>query len=203
MLRKFIKITPGRLKHRALLRYSPLMLSLLLVVGENFASEEKLSFKERLKAKAAQLAYKARFPVKALTSKKAQIVYDALLLGIQYGKQAKLDEQRGYEYAHQKAAYDWGYEVGDPVLIKTIRFYWEGIQLGVFAIGDIQERSGEKSPKLATLESLVGGNGKEYTVNKAYIDDIFDDVKIATDGAKNAENGTPNDFDSYKDKHLK
>ncbi len=167
------------------------------------AETQKLSFKERLKAKAAAIAYKAKFHLKAINSEKIRQIRDALILGVEYGKQAKEDEGNGYKFAHQKAAYDWGYEVGDPALIKMIRLYWEGVQLSVFAIGDMQERSGEKSPKLAALESLVGGNGKEYTVNKAYIDDIFDDVKIATDGAHAAKNNTPNDFDNYKDKHLK
>jgi len=132
-----------------------------------------------------------------LNPKTANRVIEALLLGIDFGKQAKLDEEAGDQYAHQKAAYEWGCKVGDPKLVSLVRHFWEGVQLGVFAVGDLQERKGYKSPKLAALESAVGGNGKDYTVNRAYLKDIMADIDISTDGARVALSGRPCDFGHY------
>ena len=100
-------------------------------------SQEKLSLFERAKLKIA--VFKDGNIAK---------ITDALILGVKYGKQASQDEAQGYEFAHEKAAYEWGYDVGDPALVKTVRFYWESVQLGIFSIGDYQESTkGEKSDR--------------------------------------------------------
>lgn len=164
---------------------------------------DKKTFKERIASSSFSLFEAAKLRLAVLKKENIIRIRDALILGMKYGKQAKEDEENNDKLAHEKAAYEWGYDVGDPKTVRMIRFYWEGIQLGVFAIGDHQERSGEKPPKWKILESLVGGNGKEYEVNKAYIDDIFQDVKIATDGAEKAKKNSPKNFEEYAEKNLK
>ena len=162
-----------------------------------FAEYQKISFSQSLKAKAKAIALKAALKFDSLNTEQIQKLKSALILGIEYGNQAKFDEGNGDELAHQKAAYEWGYDVGDPKIVKMIRFYWEGVQLGVFAIGDAQQRSGEKNKTWAQIESMVGGNGKEYDIDKAYIDDIFNDIQITVDGANDYKAGLPKDFTTY------
>lgn len=169
---------------------SPLMTSA-------YSETAKLSLAERLKAKAAAIAAKTKLRLENIDKAQIIAIRDAMIIGVEYGRQAKRDEEAGYELAHQKAAYEWGYAVGDPKTVKLVRLYWEGVQLGVFGIGDIQQHTGSKSPKWAMLESAVGGNGEEYDINRAYIDDIFDDVQIAVDGANAAKGGIPLDFSTY------
>ena len=135
--------------------------------------------------------------LEVLKSENVVIIRDALLLGVEYGNQAKEDEGNGDELAHERAAYEWGYEVGNPKVVKMIRFFWEGVQLGVFGFGDYQENTSGKGEQWTMLESMVGGNGKEYTVDQAYVNDIFHDVRIATDGATIAQSGGKSDFGHY------
>lgn len=178
----------------------PVILSFLavsLVATTAYSEEAKPSLAERLKAKAAKLAAKAALPLEDIDKAQLEAILDAMIIGVEFGKQAKQEEEDGYEFAHQKAAYEWGYAVGDPKTVRLVRLYWEGVQLGVFGIGDIQQHTGSKSPKWAKIESLVGGNGQEYDVNKAYIDDTLDDVQISVDGASAAQNGAPLDFTGY------
>lgn len=157
---------------------------------------------ERIKAKAAALEILRELDPRSLNQEQLTKISSALLLGVQYGAQAKADEAKGYVWAHQKAAYDWGYQVGDPTIVKMVRLYWEGVQLGVFGVGDLQQLTGEKSPRWSTLEAMVGGNGQEYDVDAAYIDDIFNDVQIAVDGAERALQGGQNDFEQYAEQRL-
>lgn len=161
------------------------------------AQDAQPTLVERLKAKAAALEIVRELDPRSLNQEQLRKISSALLLGVQYGDQAKADEANGYVWAHQKAAYDWGYQVGDPAIVKMVRLYWEGVQLGVFGVGDLQQLTGEKSPRWSTLEAMVGGNGQEYDVDAAYIDDIFNDVQIAVDGAEQWQSGAEKDFDEY------
>lgn len=164
------------------------------------AQSGELSFAERLKAKAAALEILKELDPRDLNREQLQKIAEALLLGVEYGNQAKIDEEAGYDLAHQKAAFDWGYRVADPKTVKMVRLYWEGVQLGVFGFGDLQQHAGGKSERWASIEAMVGGNGQEYDVDKAYIEDIFADVEVAVDGATVAQNGEPNDFLSYAER---
>ena len=164
------------------------------------AQGSQLTFAERVKAKFAILK---ELDPRALDKEQLVKIADALLSGVDYGNQAKVDEEAGYELAHQKAAYNWGYSVGDPKTVRLARLYWEGVQLGVFAFGDLQQQTGEKSARWAAIESMVGGNGEEYDVDEAYIEDIFADVEVAADGATAAQNGEPSDFVSYAERFGK
>ena len=159
--------------------------------ANSYAEEPKLTFSERIALK-----------LEVLKSENVAIIRDALLLGVKYGNQAKEDEGNGDDLAHERAAYEWGYEVGDPKIVKMIRFFWEGVQLGVFGFGDYQENTNGKGAQWSMLESMVGGNGKEYTVDQAYVNDIFHDVSIATDGATIAQSGGRSDFGHYAESAL-
>lgn len=173
-----------------------LTLALFIATGPD-AQTETQSFAERLMAKAAALEILKELDPRDLNRDQLQKIAEALLLGVEYGSQARLDEESGYKLAHQKAAYDWGYKVGDPKTVKMVRLYWEGVQLGIFAFGDLQEQTGGKSERWATIESMVGGNGQEYDINESYIEDIFYDVQIAVDGATRAERGEESDFETF------
>ena len=155
------------------------------------------SFADRLRAKALETVLSGDLDVRNLSLEQRERVMDALIMGVDYGNQAKENEAAGYALAHQKAAYDWGYAVGDPQIVKMVRLYWEGVQLGVFAIGDLQQGSGTKTDLWKSVESAVGGTGKDYDVDDAYVDDIFSDVQITVDGAEAAQSGHPHDFDTY------
>lgn len=161
-------------------------------MSASYAEEQKLSLRERIALK-----------MEVLKSENVVVIRNALLLGVKYGKQAKIDEEAGDPLAHERAAYEWGYEVGDPKTVKMIRFFWEGVQMGVFGFGDYQEASGDKARSWATLESMVGGNGKEYTVDEAYVNDIFHDVSVASAGAETAQSGKASDFELFAIEHLK
>lgn len=183
----------------------PLLLAIALLAGQIApvqAQDAKPSLAERLKAKATALEVLRELDPRNLNKEQLQKIGSALLLGVEYGDQAKSDEANGYVWAHQKAAYEWGYRVGDPKIVKMVRLYWEGVQLGVFGLGDLQQIIGKKSYKWAKIEALVGGNGKEYDVDAAYIEDIFDDVQIAVDGAERSLQGKQNNFQLYVEQRL-
>ena len=175
---------------------------LLLTAAPGYAQAPSLPSLQGIQSSLLDHKERLRRQFRELTAEKTRQVRDAILLAVKYGNQAKRDETAGYEFAHQKAAYEWGYEVGDPGTVRLTRLYWEGVQLGVFAVGDIQERSGPKSPAWAQLEAMVGGNGRDYTVDGAYVRDIFSDVRISTDGARAAARGERSDFEAYRRAHL-
>ena len=158
---------------------------------------ETASLLDRLRDRASEAADQLNQAVEALDAETIDKVKNALLLGVDYGDQARRDEEAGYRYAHEKAAYDWGYEVGDPIIVRSVRLYWEGVQLGIFAIGDVQQLRGGKTENWAMLESMIGGNGEEYDVDQAYINDIFYDVSIAEAGAIAAQSGEESDFEGF------
>ncbi|MFG6569778.1 hypothetical protein [Sulfitobacter sp. 1A13679] len=169
--------------------------SLLLVPCSAAYSQ---SFADRLRSKALDVAQSGDLNFSTLSEKQKLKVFDALLLGKEYGIWAREREKEGYRFAHEQAAYDWGYEVGDPKTVRLVRLYWEGLQLGVFAIGDFQERISSKSAGWRSVEAAVGGNGQEYDVNDDYLDDLFSDVQIAVDGAEAAQRGDEDGFNDYK-----
>lgn len=114
-----------------------------------------------------------------------------------FAAQAKDGEAFGYKYAHERAAYDWGWEVGDPQVVRNLRNLSEELQKSVFSIGDILEgtRGGAKIWSM-TIENWIGANGKNYTVDAAYIDDYVMDIELVIAGAIARELGRY-DFKGY------
>jgi hypothetical protein len=116
-------------------------------------------------------------------SQENQNIALALLLSGVFKEQAAQDEANGDPLAHERAAYEWGYSVGDSQTIRWMRFFSEGVQLGAFGAGSLEPLLGENAIYLDKFQDAIGGNGKTYRVDLDYLEDAFADVQISKDGA--------------------
>jgi hypothetical protein len=86
--------------------------------------------------------------------------------------------------AHQKAAYEWGYEVGDPAVISALRSSAEVGQFFVFTTID-------GLVKLGTAGQMHGPYQPTTINGPGGLLDSINDVRNATQGAMDKANGLP------------
>lgn len=120
---------------------------------------------------------------------KHQSVALALILSGAFKKQAADAEAENDPLAHERAAYEWGYAVGDPETIRLIRFFSEGVQLGFFGANTLEPLMGDSAKYLDKIQDAIGGNGKTYNIDLDYLEDAFGDVQISKDGAIEGQHG--------------
>jgi hypothetical protein len=107
----------------------------------------------------------------------------ALALSVPFREQAKLGELAGDPLAHERAACEWGYSVGDPKAVHMLRFFSEGLQLGVFSSENLEPFLGKFASHLDRVQALMGDFGTGYDIDFDYLEDAFSDVEIAKEGA--------------------
>ena len=100
-----------------------------------------------------------------------------------FREQAAQGEELEDPLAHERAAYEWGYSVGDPEAVRRIRFLSEGLQLGVFSAEALEPFLGDFARHLDSVQKLLGDFGSGYEINFDYLEDAFKDVKISKDGS--------------------
>lgn len=103
--------------------------------------------------------------------------------------QAKVGEEADDPLAHERAAYEWGYSVGNPEAVRLLRFLSEGLQLGVFSAENLEPFLGGFAKHLDKIQNLMGDFGTGYDINFAYLEDAFKDVEISKHGAIEGELG--------------
>lgn len=107
----------------------------------------------------------------------------ALMLSGVFREQAAQGEELEDPLAHERAAYEWGYSVGDPEAVRRIRFLSEGLQLGVFSAEALEPFLGDFARHLDSVQKLLGDFGSGYEINFDYLEDAFKDVEISKDGS--------------------
>lgn len=129
-------------------------------------------------------------------NEKAQDIRNAIVSAWDFALQAKVGEENGYLLAHERAAYDWGWEVGDPSVVRVARNILEEIQYTSILLGDNLPTRATKVIWQNTIEKWLGTNGKSYVADDAYLDDYQMDIELAIAGAIARQNGYYN-FNGY------
>ena len=127
----------------------------------------------------------------------------AITLASKYRDQALRDEKSlGLNYAHAKAAYEYGYAVGDINIINNFRLFSESVQYSIVNVDDIID-TGKYAPFSTSAQFVVNWVGRgfgitrDYSADEAYLADAVDDISITRAGARAAQNGRPLSFEDY------